>query len=110
MENARQELEALRRDFVANAEDGRLPVRCGVHKRVYSYVEKYDADFLKRGAFAGLAQQGEIARTQAAQDAKQLEWEHFMALLGTNRASPAYSATPQSGGTYRRPMGGSSFG
>jgi len=58
IENARQELEALKRDFFANAENGLLPVRCSVHKRLYTYVERYEQRFLTRGAFAALTQQG----------------------------------------------------
>ncbi|MCB1034900.1 MAG: hypothetical protein KDD47_13820 [Acidobacteria bacterium] len=57
---AGSEIEALRRDFqaMADANRGRPVTRCGLHKRVYTYVEQYDKDELLRGAFASLTAQG----------------------------------------------------
>ncbi len=57
---AKQELEALRRDLETQAREngGRRPVRCKTHKRIYSLVEKYDEEFLYEGAFAALRDQG----------------------------------------------------
>ena len=51
---ARQEVEALRSDF----EDRRVRTRCGVHKRLYTYVQKYEQTHLLEGAFARLQTQG----------------------------------------------------
>ncbi len=51
---AQSELEALRRDF----QSGHLEVRCGMHKRLYTYMEQYEQDYLAEGAFAGLTAQG----------------------------------------------------
>lgn len=50
---ARTETEALKNDFLRRAR-----TRCGVHKRVYSFVEKYDQDKLYDGQFASLTAQG----------------------------------------------------
>ena len=54
------ETEALKADFLAMARRnrGRSVTKCGLHKRVYSFVEKYDTDYLYEGDFAALTQQG----------------------------------------------------
>ena len=54
------ETAALKSDFLAMARQnrGRLVTRCGLHKRVYSFVEKYDTDYLYEGSFAGLVDEG----------------------------------------------------
>ncbi len=54
------ELDALKRDFYAlpDQRDGRLSVRCNVHKRLYTFVEKYHKPSLLRGEFAALTSQG----------------------------------------------------
>ncbi len=48
------ELDALRRDFAGHGMQG----RCGLHKRLYTYVEQYDQQFLMTGDFAGLVDPG----------------------------------------------------
>ncbi|MBT8441964.1 MAG: hypothetical protein KJO76_06230 [Gammaproteobacteria bacterium] len=48
------ELEALKRDF----ESGRGRNRCGVHKRLYTFVEQYGQRRLLSGDFAQLVAQG----------------------------------------------------
>ena len=48
------EVEAIARDF----ESGLASSRCNLHKRVYSFVEKYNQTGLFRGDFAGLKSQG----------------------------------------------------
>ncbi len=60
MRTAQAELAALKRDFEtrAAASGGRLPSKCGLHKRLYSYRRKYDQPFLDRGDFAALKEQG----------------------------------------------------
>jgi hypothetical protein len=57
---AQTEAAALKRDFLfmASQNGGRSRTRCGVHKRVYSFVEKYDTDYLYEGVFAALTAQG----------------------------------------------------
>jgi len=50
LQAAQVELDALRRDF----ESSRTRTRCSTHKRVYSFVRKYDYDHLREGAFAAL--------------------------------------------------------
>jgi hypothetical protein len=54
------ETAALKVDFLTMARDnrGKAVTRCGLHKRVYSFVEKYDTDYLYQGAFAALTGQG----------------------------------------------------
>ena len=54
------ETAALKADFLAMARrrGGRSATRCGLHKRVFSFVEKYDATYLYEGSFAGLVDQG----------------------------------------------------
>jgi hypothetical protein len=54
LEAARMEMEALRRDFV----DARIPSGCGLHKRLYTFVEASDAEALRRGSHAALRRQG----------------------------------------------------
>ncbi len=54
VETALTEAEALKRDFLAL----RRGTKCGTHKRVYSWVEKYDGDALFEGQFAALTAQG----------------------------------------------------
>ncbi len=51
---AQTEIEAIKRDF----ESGRVWARCNVHKRLYSYVVKYEQYALQQGEFAGLVSQG----------------------------------------------------
>ncbi len=51
---ARDEVEALRRDF----ESGRAVSRCNLHKRLYTFVVQYEQPGLLSGAFSGLQQQG----------------------------------------------------
>lgn len=54
-DQTRAELAALGRDLMR----GSRPIsRCGVHKRIYSWVEKYDVDPLREGAFSRLAEEG----------------------------------------------------
>lgn len=50
---AQTELEALKRDFQKAGFR-----RCNNHKRLYTFKEKYDLDFLLEGEFAALTQQG----------------------------------------------------
>jgi hypothetical protein len=54
------ETAALRSDFLtmARRNRGRPVTKCGLHKRVYSFVEKYDTEYLYDGAFAALTDQG----------------------------------------------------
>jgi len=56
----RTEAEALRSDFLnmARQNRGRLVTRCGLHKRVYTYVQEYDQDHLLEGSFSSLTQKG----------------------------------------------------
>lgn len=51
IELAQVESKALAADF----RDGRLRSRCGVHKRLYTFMSEYGATSLDEGAFAGLA-------------------------------------------------------
>jgi hypothetical protein len=57
---ARVEIEALQRDFLARNRNsgGWSPSRCGIHKRLYTYVRKYRGTFLHRGEFAALESRG----------------------------------------------------
>lgn len=57
---AQTEAEALARDFIAMAEErgGRWSTKCGLHKRVYSFFEKYDTEYLLEGDYAALTAQG----------------------------------------------------
>lgn len=54
VEAARTELESLRRDFLS----GRLRTKCGLHKRIYTYVEEYGERFLREGEFSRLRARG----------------------------------------------------
>lgn len=54
LETARVELEMLRRDF----EGGAVPTNCGLHKRLYTYVEEYRRTDLREGRFARLTAEG----------------------------------------------------
>ncbi len=54
VETTQGELEALKRDFLS----GEVKTRCNRHRRVYTFMEKYDQDALLEGAFAELAAQG----------------------------------------------------
>ncbi len=54
IEAAGAELEALRRDF----DSGRVETRCGLHKRLYTFVEQYGQAHLREGEFAALVAQG----------------------------------------------------
>lgn len=60
LEAAAVEVQALAEDFEAYARKKRRPylTRCGIHKRVFSYVEKYDRDTLYEGAYADLVSRG----------------------------------------------------
>ncbi len=54
MEAAQAEIEAIKRDF----ESGRATSRCSLHKRLYSFVVKYEQFGLQNGEFASLTSQG----------------------------------------------------
>ncbi len=54
VEATRGELEALRRDFLG----GEVKTRCNRHRRVYTFMEKYQQDALLEGEFAALVAQG----------------------------------------------------
>jgi len=53
VEAARIETDALRHDFEA----GLAHTRCGLHKRLFTFVEQYDQSGLRKGEFAALAAQ-----------------------------------------------------
>ena len=57
---AQGEVDALRADFeaIAGSPDGRLATGKNIHKRVYSYMEKYGKFELLEGAFGSLQAQG----------------------------------------------------
>lgn len=52
VEQARLEVEALARDFSS----GRLQTRCGIHKRLYTFMHEYQQPYLLEGEFARLLQ------------------------------------------------------
>ena len=58
IETARLETEALRRDYLELLREGGGEdlKRCGLHKRLYSYVKKYERHELQQGAFARLSE------------------------------------------------------
>lgn len=64
LEAARVELEALRRDLHTQdrvrARGGRArpSVRCGLHKRLYTFVVEKDGHFFRTGEFVDLVEQG----------------------------------------------------
>ena len=51
---ARAEVESLKEDFVTAP----ISSKCGLHKRLYTFKEQYDQDYLLEGAFSGLQAQG----------------------------------------------------
>jgi len=58
---ARQEIEALQRDFTS----GQVDTRCGIHKRLYTFVIEYQQDYLFGGDFSDLlVGQGEDSRAE----------------------------------------------
>ncbi len=54
VETTRGELEALKRDFLG----GEVKTRCNRHRRLYTFMEKYDQEALLEGEFAALIAQG----------------------------------------------------
>jgi hypothetical protein len=54
IEAARSEAKALKMDFLTR----QLPTKCGLHKRIYTYVVQFDQDYLLEGAFSRLTAQG----------------------------------------------------
>ena len=60
IELAETEVAALQQDLLSRSDPdrGRFPTKCGLHKRVYSYVVKYDVAALSEGQFAELQQLG----------------------------------------------------
>ncbi len=57
---AQAEVDALGKDFLAESQPDRSKyvTRCNLHKRVYTYVEKYRQSFLAQGRFSELTGQG----------------------------------------------------
>lgn len=57
---AQAEIDALGGDFIDASRPGRgtYLTRCNLHKRVYTYVEKYRHAFLRYGRFSELKEQG----------------------------------------------------
>lgn len=61
LELARQELDALAKDFAS----GRVRTRCGIHKRLYTFVQQYRQPYLLQGEFSRLLQiNGDDARAE----------------------------------------------
>jgi hypothetical protein len=60
LRTAEREVQALRRDFLAIGKDHRdgLHSRCGLHRRVYTYVQREGGGALERGEFADLVVSG----------------------------------------------------
>jgi len=56
--DARTEIAALRRDFLAQTRAGRPSTRCPLEQRLYAYRTLYRREFLARGAFASLRARG----------------------------------------------------
>ena len=54
IETTRGELEALKRDFLS----GDVGTKCNRHRRLYTFMERYDEDALLEGEFAALTTQG----------------------------------------------------
>ena len=54
VETTQSELEALKRDFLG----GEVKTKCNRHRRLYTFKEKYDQDYLLEGDFAALTAQG----------------------------------------------------
>ena len=80
-----QETAALKSDFraLARRSAGRRATKCGLHKRLFSFVEKYDTEYLLEGAFAGLAAEG-MPEQRAPVLSRSLE----LALLGSGPMLP----------------------
>ena len=58
---ARQEIEALQKDFTS----GKVHTRCSIHKRLYTFVIKYQQAYLLEGEFSKLLQSsGNVARAE----------------------------------------------
>lgn len=51
---AEGELEALKRDFLS----GEVKTKCNRHRRLYTFMERYDQDAMLEGEFAALTAQG----------------------------------------------------
>jgi hypothetical protein len=93
LEGARVELRALRNDLA----QARSYKHCGVHKRVYSYVEKYEQNHLFEGEFAGLVENGlpvERARFFLDPWNSPYWFKHVCAGDGSRRAILVYSFGP----------------
>ena len=61
LEMTGRELDALAKDFSS----GQVRTRCGIHKRLYTFVEQYKQSYLLRGEFSRLLQMnGEDARAE----------------------------------------------
>ncbi len=60
IEAAEKETQALRRDFrtMASNRSALVATKCGLHKRIYSYLEKYEEEYLLRGGYSALVSQG----------------------------------------------------
>jgi hypothetical protein len=56
--------EAETRALAADLRDRRLRSRCGVHKRVYTFIQEYGAGNLNKGAWGSLAPPGEDDATR----------------------------------------------
>lgn len=53
-QTARAEIAALLEDF----RSGNLASRCGVHRRLFTYMDRNDQTYLRQGRFASLVEQG----------------------------------------------------
>jgi len=110
-----QELQALASDLRAiAAAEGDEGVGCGLHKRVYTYVEQYEVEPLRQGAFArgtaGTGERGEFfldpwnspywVRDRCDEDGERRR--AFVYSLGPNRArdSTAWEIRPDDIGEY----------
>jgi hypothetical protein len=60
IELAKTEIEALRSDILGESDPDRhrFPTKCGLHKRVYTFAQKYQREELSAGHFARLQPRG----------------------------------------------------
>ena len=91
IQRAQMEIAALQADF----NDGDLPRRCGIHKRLYTFMLDYDQPYLLEGEFARLlGDSGEVSRADYLLDPWNSAYWIRLKCRGERKATFVYSFGP----------------
>jgi hypothetical protein len=91
IQRAQAEITALQADL----NNGNLPARCGIHKRLYTFMLDYEQPYLLEGGFARLLDDsGEVSRADFLLDPWNSAYWIRLKCVGNRKATFVYSFGP----------------